>query len=311
MNDSTATPAPTYEDILRLFQETDRKFQETDRKFQETDRKFQETDRLLKEQGKQIGGLGEKFGSFTEGLALPSMERILQQHFAMEVVSPSVRVRKGGEHIEIDVLSYANSGINEAYVVEVKSHPRQEAIEQLERILSRFRPFFPEHQDKMVYGILAGVDWVAEVRRQALTAGFHVATIHDNLFELQSPEGFKPKAWYPFATISERPTEENKFNVLMERQEMVYFVNRKTPPPCERRGFWFYRTLGILRARGVGRKPWSVPYYFSYYFKRWIICRTSYISNLLLAITSALGKIAEGYAIGSPNPSALPSTWLH
>ena len=181
MNDSTATPAPTYEDILRLFQETDRK--------------FQETDRLIKEQGKQIGGLGEKFGSFTEGLALPSMERILQQHFAMEVVSPSVRVRKGGEHIEIDVLSYANSGINEAYVVEVKSHPRQEAIEQLERILSRFRTFFPEHQDKVVYGILAGVDWVAEVRQKALTAGFHVATIHDNLFELQSPEGFKPKAW--------------------------------------------------------------------------------------------------------------------
>ncbi len=45
------TAQPTYEDILRLFQETDRQ---------------------LKELGKQIGGLGSKFGSFTEGLALRS-----------------------------------------------------------------------------------------------------------------------------------------------------------------------------------------------------------------------------------------------
>ncbi len=45
---------------------------------QETDRKFQETDRQIRELGKQIGGLGNKFGSFTEGLALPSMQKILQ-----------------------------------------------------------------------------------------------------------------------------------------------------------------------------------------------------------------------------------------
>jgi hypothetical protein len=57
-----------------------------------------ETDRQLKELGKQIGGLGAKFGSFTEGLALPSMETILGQQFGMEVISPSVRVSKGGQH---------------------------------------------------------------------------------------------------------------------------------------------------------------------------------------------------------------------
>ena len=45
----------------------------------ETDRQLKATDRQLKELGKQIGGLGAKFGSFTEGLALPSMEKILRQ----------------------------------------------------------------------------------------------------------------------------------------------------------------------------------------------------------------------------------------
>ncbi|MFM7439236.1 MAG: DUF3782 domain-containing protein [Snowella sp.] len=91
-----------------------------------TDRQLKElgkqTDRQLKELGKQIGGLGAKFGSFTEGLALPSMEKILRQRFGMEVISPSVRVSKDGKHVEIDVLASTNGNLNTAYIVEVKSH---------------------------------------------------------------------------------------------------------------------------------------------------------------------------------------------
>ena len=85
-------------ELLQAQKETDRKFQETNLKFQETDRKFQETDRLqkenarLRELGKQIGGLGAK-GSFTEGLALPSMETILRQQFAMEIIATAKVVR--------------------------------------------------------------------------------------------------------------------------------------------------------------------------------------------------------------------------
>jgi hypothetical protein len=154
-----------------------------------------ETDRQIKELGKQIGGLGEKFGSFTEGLALPSMARILSERFGMEVVSPSVRVSKQGQHLEIDVLAYANGEINEAYVVEVKSHAREEAIEQLRGILERFRQFFPEHKDKTVYGILAAVDLSDELRERVLKAGFYAARIHDQVFDLDVPANFKPKPY--------------------------------------------------------------------------------------------------------------------
>jgi hypothetical protein len=198
-----------FQETDRRFQETDRKFQETDqqikellisqketdRKFQETDRKFQATDRQLKELGKQIGGLGQKFGSFTEGLALPSMEKILRHRFQMEVISPSVRVSKHGQHMEIDVLAYANGEINAVYVVEVKSHGRSEAIEQLITLLSRFRDYFPEHRDKKVFGILAVVDLPASVREQVLQAGLYVARIHDEVFELDVPDDFQPRVW--------------------------------------------------------------------------------------------------------------------
>jgi hypothetical protein len=161
----------------------------------DTDRKFQETDRKLTELGKQIGGLGEKFGSFTEGLALPSMEKILRQRFGLEVISPSVRVSKGGDHLEIDVLAYANGDINQAYVVEVKSHPREEAITQIKTLLRRFRDYFPEHKDKTLYGILTAVDIAPGLRERVLREGIYVARIHDNIFEMDTPEGFQPKAY--------------------------------------------------------------------------------------------------------------------
>ena len=161
----------------------------------ETERRQQETDRQLRELGKQIGGLGAKFGSFTEGLALPSMETILRQRFGMEVVSPSVRVSKDGQHLEIDVLAYTNGELNTAYIVEVKSHAREESITQLKSILQRFRRFFPEHKDKKLYGILASVDLSNELREKILQEGFYVARIHDQVFELDIPDNFQPQIY--------------------------------------------------------------------------------------------------------------------
>ncbi|MEB3231527.1 MAG: DUF3782 domain-containing protein [Leptolyngbyaceae bacterium] len=169
--------------------------QETDRRMQETDRRMQETDRQLKELGKQIGGLGAKFGSFTEGLALPSMDRILRQQFGMEYVSPRVRKRWNGEEIEIDVLAYADSDRQAVYVVEVKSHPREEAIAQMKRLLQRFPQFFPEHQAKELYGILAAVSLPEELRQNILAEGLYVARIEDEVFRLDVPEGFEAQSW--------------------------------------------------------------------------------------------------------------------
>ncbi|TRT83221.1 MAG: DUF3782 domain-containing protein [Microcystis aeruginosa Ma_AC_P_19900807_S299] len=186
-------------EVSQAQKETDRQLKETDRQLKEqrkeTDRQLKETDRQLKELGKQIGGLGAKFGSFTEGLALPSMETILRQRFGMEIISPSVRASKGEQHLELDVLAYANGYLNTAYIVEVKSHVREDSITQLKSILQRFRTFFPEHQDKKLYGILAAVDMSPELRQKTLEEGLYVAQIHDEVFELDIPENFQPLSY--------------------------------------------------------------------------------------------------------------------
>ena len=187
--------AITYEEVLSLFRETDRKMQETDRQMKETDRKIEELGRITREQGKQIGGLGDKFGYFTEGLALPSMERILAEQFGMTASLPRARIRKNGEEIEIDVLAYANDDINLAILVEVKSRVKREAISQLQKLMGRFREFCPEHRDKAAMGILAGVDWDRGIAEQAREAGFLTASIRDEMFELTAPEEFEPRRW--------------------------------------------------------------------------------------------------------------------
>ena len=179
----------------KQLKEVSQQQKENAQQLKETDRQQQKTDKQLKELGQQIGGLGAKFGSFTEGLALPSMETILRQRFGMEVVSPSVRVSKEGQHLEIDVLAYSNGELNTAYIVEVKSHVRQEDITQLKSILPRFRRFFPEHKDKKLYGILAAVDLSPELREKILQEGLYVARIHDQVFELDIPDNFPPQTY--------------------------------------------------------------------------------------------------------------------
>ena len=97
--------------------------------------------------------------------------------------------------MELDVLAYSNSDRNEVYVVEVKSHLREEGIEQLKKTLTEFRNFFPEHAGKRLYGILAAVQIPEDVASKALREGLYLARIHDEQFELHLPEGFEPRAY--------------------------------------------------------------------------------------------------------------------
>jgi hypothetical protein len=154
-----------------------------------------ESERELRELKIHLGGLADKFGSYTEGLALPSMTKILYERFHMEVVMPQVSAHRNGRSFEVDVLATSNSGRDEVYVVEVKSHLRQEAIDQMKKTLREIHDFIPGHRGKKLYGILAAVDAPARVREKVLREGIYLARIHDGEFELQVPAGFQPRAF--------------------------------------------------------------------------------------------------------------------
>jgi len=180
--------------------ETDKLQQETAAQMKETDQRIKETQKLQRENaaqikalGRQIGGLGNKFGGFTEGMALPSMTRILRQQFGMEVVSPRVRMRKGAEEMEIDVLAYANSDINTVFIVEIKSRLLDKDVTQVTTMLNNFPRFFPEHAEKRLFGMIAAVDFTESEKQKTLKNGLYLAAITDEQFEIQTPPGFKAK----------------------------------------------------------------------------------------------------------------------
>ncbi|HSS77529.1 MAG TPA: DUF3782 domain-containing protein [Thermoanaerobaculia bacterium] len=187
-----AESAQNHKELDRRQQETARQIKELG---QETDRRIKETDQQIKELGRQIGGLGEKFGGFTEGMAYPSLKKILEQKFQMTTVSPRVTSRKNGRTMELDVLAYSNSTVNEVYVVEVKSHLHESGLDQMLRILREFHDFFPGHQGKKVYGILAAVDAPDNLRQRVLKAGIYMANVHADTFQLQVPDDFQPHAY--------------------------------------------------------------------------------------------------------------------
>jgi len=159
----------------------------------ETDKQLKKTDKQLKELGQQIGGLGRKFGSFTEGMAFPSMKRILRERFGMNIIAPNVQVRKNGKSLELDVFAYSNGERKAAYIVEVKSHLKEESLQQMLDILHDFPEFFADHADKQLYGILAAVNIPDNMRIKVLKSGIYLANIHDEHFELQVPEDFKAR----------------------------------------------------------------------------------------------------------------------
>ncbi len=203
LRDLVAQLARSHAETERVLQQTAEQLrlskEETDRALQQTAEQLrlskQENDRETRELRKQIGGLGEKFGSFTEGMAWPSMKKLLIERLGATFVTNYSLRRKQGESMELDVLAYTNSDKNTAYVVEVKSHLREEGLQQLLKTLNKFSEFFPEHRDKKLYGVLAAVTVPEDLAAKVLAQGIYLARISGDTFELDVPQDFQPRSF--------------------------------------------------------------------------------------------------------------------
>ncbi len=173
---------------------------ETAEQMKKTDRRMAETDRQIKQVSKQLGEIGNKFGSFTEGMAFPSMEKILREEFGMNDISHRHKAIRNGSSLEIDVLAMNNTGArDEIYLVEVKSRLTDDAIKQVQKRIADFPHFFPNLADRKIYGIIAAVDIPDNLRAEVLKQGFYLARISEDTFKLKVPRDFTPKAFGPAA----------------------------------------------------------------------------------------------------------------
>lgn len=181
-----ATTQPTYDDILRLFQETTRNFQETDRKFQETDRK-------IKEMSASIGRLGNRLGDFIEDAVRPSAVRLFKQRgIEVHEVQQNVSVQRGEEGIEIDLMVVNDS---EAVAVECKSNLKLDDVnEHLER-LDKLKRLLPRYKDFKVMGAVAAMVVPDNVARYAYGKGLFVIGQSGDHLEIRNDSQFTPAVW--------------------------------------------------------------------------------------------------------------------
>jgi hypothetical protein len=176
----------------------DRRFAEEKAENERRANEAAEDSRRLKQRidelGKQLGGLGNKFGSFTEGLLLPSVEAILRRQFGVTDFYMRLKTYREDGMQELDGFGFVNGAKNIGFIVEVKSHLDNRAVSQVREQVRRFGAFHPQYRGMRVYGMIAAVDAVSEEqRRAAWNAGLYVITVLGDIAEMpEAPQGFVP-----------------------------------------------------------------------------------------------------------------------
>jgi len=109
-----STTQPTYDEIMRLFKETDESFKETAERFKLSEGQLQEgrqelkeirrifwemsdaTDRKIKEVSASIGKLGNRLSDFIEDAVRPAAVRLFQgRGIAVHEVQQNVTLQRG------------------------------------------------------------------------------------------------------------------------------------------------------------------------------------------------------------------------
>ena len=189
-----STTQPTYDDILRLFQETDRKFKEiaeqSSERSKEIDRQFKETDRKIKEVSVSIGRLGNRLGDFIEDAVRPAAVRLFHER-GIEVhdVFQNLTVQRGDESLEIDLMVVNDT---EAVGVECKSNLKIDDVnEHLER-LAKLKRISPKYANVKLMGAVAAMVIPENVARYAIGNGLFVIGQSGDHLEICNDRAFKP-----------------------------------------------------------------------------------------------------------------------
>ena len=154
------------------------------------------TEETLRVVTKQLGGLGNKFGSFTEGLAFESMEKILRTKFHADNIARRVKNLRAERSQEFDMIGVRNGIHNAVYCVEIKSELN---LDELRKSVKKFEEFFdllPQYRGMNLYGIISAVDVRGALADRVLHEGLYLATASDENFKLaRPPRDFKPRVF--------------------------------------------------------------------------------------------------------------------
>ncbi len=169
-------------------------FLDTDKKFAETDKKFQETDRQMKNLMKKSSEFDSNWGKLIEAFFEPAVLRLFKKRgIDVSLVTNNITIEKYGRQVfELDMLLRNGDSV---VVIEVKTTLlRSDVNEHIEKRLLRFKDFFPEYNDKKIYGAVAFIKAKGNADLYAAEKGLFVLTFSGkNLIVIKNDKDYQPR----------------------------------------------------------------------------------------------------------------------
>lgn len=115
---------------------------------------------------REWSNLAKKMGTLVEDLIAPALRPVLSKYFNCDVAMEGQRMfrRKNGEDYEIDAIAVCDDKI---FIVEVRSTPRVNYVDEITEKKKRFFEFFPEYEGKELLVIYGSITFEENVIRYA------------------------------------------------------------------------------------------------------------------------------------------------
>lgn len=126
----------------------------------------EEIDKERKAMNKQWGELARKMGTVTEDLIAPALRPVLSKYFCCDVQMEGQRMRKrlAGREYEVDAIAL---GDDKVFMIETRSTPKSEYVDEVLDKSKVFFEFFPEYKDKKLILLFGSIIFPENVLQYA------------------------------------------------------------------------------------------------------------------------------------------------
>ena len=174
------------EDLRKSREDFNERMVEYDERLKKSDERFEKSlEESRKEFNKKWGDLARKMGTVVEDIFYPSFEVMIEKYWHCKPFDMSIRhkIRKANEEMEIDVIGYCK---DKAFVLEVKSSPRTEDIEEFTKKLKRLSDFLPEIKDYKLIPLFGSFTLPESIRNSLTKRGIYGVEVKGDILEISN-----------------------------------------------------------------------------------------------------------------------------
>lgn len=136
-------------------------------------RRLENAHNAHKEMNRQWAALAKKMGTLDEDLIAPATRAVLSKYFKCEPSYRGIRILKrvNGEDYEVDVLVVCEGKV---FMIEVRSTPKIEYVDEIIEKATHFKRYFPEYADKELIVIYGSIVFPENVINYASKKGLYL-----------------------------------------------------------------------------------------------------------------------------------------